>query len=102
MKHKGCGVPEKDESPAFEARNHTTQFLRRKEVAEKVLSAEGVMPWNSRDVSKHNRSVKSPKRKKQWKDVANSILSRTGDEGRAIRGANSAVAKSKRRRSSRP
>jgi hypothetical protein len=31
MKHpsKGCGMPEKDESPAYEARNHSPQFLRK-------------------------------------------------------------------------
>jgi uncharacterized protein YdaT len=56
------------------------------------------MPWTSRDVSKHNKSVKSPKRRRQWSEVANSILERTGDDARAIRGANSAVKKSKSRR----
>ena len=25
----GCGVPEKDESPQFEARNHSKQFLEK-------------------------------------------------------------------------
>jgi len=25
----GCGVPESQESPSFEARNHTPQFLRK-------------------------------------------------------------------------
>lgn len=26
---KGCGMPEKDESPEYEARNHSTAFLRK-------------------------------------------------------------------------
>jgi hypothetical protein len=59
------------------------------------------MPWRPTDVSKHNRSVKSPKRKRQWTDVANSILERTGDDARAIRGANSVVKKSQSKRSRR-
>jgi hypothetical protein len=29
VKKSGCGMPEKDESPAYEARNHSTQFLRK-------------------------------------------------------------------------
>jgi hypothetical protein len=56
------------------------------------------MPWASRDVSKHNKSVKSPKRKRQWSSVANSILEKTGDDARAIRGANSAVRKAQSKR----
>lgn len=57
------------------------------------------MPWTARDVSKHNKSVKSPKRRRQWRDVANSILKRTGSDSRAIRGANSVVKKSQAKRS---
>ena len=54
------------------------------------------MPWaTARDVARHNKSAKSPKRQRQWRDVANSILERTGDDARAIRGANSVVKKSK-------
>ena len=49
------------------------------------------MPWSTSGVSRHNHSAKSMKRKRQWRDVANNILARTGDEGRAIRGANSVV-----------
>jgi hypothetical protein len=26
---KGCGMPEKDESPGYEARNHSTAFLKK-------------------------------------------------------------------------
>lgn len=52
------------------------------------------MPWKTdADVRRHDKKAKSPKRKRQWRDVANSVLRRTGDEGRAIREANAAVAK---------
>ena len=56
------------------------------------------MPWGSKDASRHTKKAKSPKRKRQWADVANSILKRTGDDARAIRGADSAVKKSQSRR----
>lgn len=36
---KGCGVPEDQESPSFEARSHTVQFLRKAvKLAEKKTS----------------------------------------------------------------
>ena len=56
------------------------------------------MPWAPKDASKHDKGAKSSKRKRQWADVANSILKRTGDDARAIRGADSAVKKSQSRR----
>ena len=49
------------------------------------------MPWNDKDATRHTHKAKSPKRKRQWRHVANSILERTGDEGRAVRGANAAI-----------
>jgi hypothetical protein len=51
------------------------------------------MPWTPKDASRHTKKAKSPKQKRQWSDVADSVLSRTGDEGRAIREANAAVKK---------
>lgn len=51
------------------------------------------MPWTSSDSARHTKKAKSPKRRRQWSKVANSILERTGDEGRAVRGANAAVNK---------
>lgn len=56
------------------------------------------MPWAQSDVSRHNKSVKSPKRKRQWRDVANAILARTGNDARAIRGANAVVRKDQAKR----
>lgn len=48
------------------------------------------MPWNTKaDVSRHNkRAAKSPKKSKVWRKVANTVLGKTGNEGRAIREAN--------------
>jgi uncharacterized protein YdaT len=51
------------------------------------------MPWKAKDAKRHTKKAKSPKRKRQWREVANSVLRRTGDEGRAIRAANSVVKK---------
>ncbi len=51
------------------------------------------MPWNASDASRKTKKAKSPKAKRQWSAVANSVLSKTGDEGRAIREANAAVKK---------
>ena len=59
------------------------------------------MPWTSRDAQKKTRKAKSPKRKRQWSKVANSILERTGDDARAIRGANAAVKKAGKRKKTR-
>jgi len=42
--------------------------------------------------------VKSAKGKRQWTDVANSVLKRTGDEGLAIREANGVAKKMARKR----
>lgn len=51
------------------------------------------MPWTSSDATRFTKKANTPKKKRQFADVADSILAKTGDEGRAIRGANAAVAK---------
>jgi uncharacterized protein YdaT len=51
------------------------------------------MPWNPGDAERHTKKADDPKRKRMWADIANSVLSETGDEGRAIREANSRVAR---------
>jgi hypothetical protein len=53
------------------------------------------MPWTPADASKKDKKATSPIEKRQWSDVANSILKRTGNDARAIRGANSVLAKRK-------
>jgi hypothetical protein len=62
------------------------------------------MPWNRNAQARgHTKKANSPKKQRQWRHVANEELKRTGSESRAIRAANSVVARSKRsnRRSSR-
>jgi hypothetical protein len=59
------------------------------------------MPWSPKDASRFTKKAKSPKRKRQWSHIADSMLSRTGDEGAAIRAANSVVKKSQSKRSRR-
>ena len=49
------------------------------------------MPWTSSDAK--TLKAKSPKAKRQWAHVANSVLARTGNDARAIRAANAAVAR---------
>ncbi len=49
------------------------------------------MPWTAADVARHTKKAKSGVAKRQWSDVANSILKRTGDEGLAVREANGVI-----------
>ena len=58
------------------------------------------MPWNSKDAKRHTKKAKSPKSKRQWAHVADSVLERTGDEGAAVRAANGVVKKSGKKRKS--
>jgi hypothetical protein len=51
------------------------------------------MPWNPKEAERHTKKANDPKRQRMWADIANSVLSETGDEGRAIREANSVVAR---------
>lgn len=47
------------------------------------------MPWKTQaDVKRHNKAAGKSKRKgKVWRKVANQVLGKTGNEGRAIREA---------------
>ena len=56
------------------------------------------MPWTPTDAHRHNHSVKSSKQKKRWSAIANSVLEKTGDDGKAIRIANGVARKSRRTR----
>ena len=51
------------------------------------------MPWTADDAERHTKKADSPKRQRMWAEIANSVLADTGDEGRAIREANAAVAR---------
>jgi len=54
------------------------------------------MPWSPKDAKKHDKDATTSKKQKQWASVANSTLKKTGDEGRAVRAASSAVKPSKK------
>lgn len=53
------------------------------------------MPWTPSDASRKTKKAKSPKAKRQWRDAANGVLKKTGNEGRAIREANAVVGRRK-------
>lgn len=55
------------------------------------------MPWTPDDADKHYGGL-SPAEKKKWAHVANAALDEYHDEGRAIRTANAAVNKGRRRK----
>lgn len=48
------------------------------------------MPWTASDAPKHNKNL-SRDSQERWARIANSVLARTGDDGQAIRIANSRV-----------
>jgi len=62
-----------------------------------LFGSDSNMPWKKSDARRHTKKAKSAKSQRQWSAVANSILERTGDEGRAIRGANSVAKKSQKK-----
>jgi hypothetical protein len=52
------------------------------------------MPWSPSDgPTRHTQKANTPAKKKQWSTVANSVLEKSGDEGKAVRIANAAVKK---------
>lgn len=53
------------------------------------------MPWSTDDAAKSDKKVKTAKEKRQWRDIANSTLKRTGDEGLAKREANGVILREK-------
>ena len=51
------------------------------------------MPWKMSDAPKFTKKAKSPKAKRTFSKTANAVLSKTGDEGKAVRIADAAVKK---------
>ncbi len=51
------------------------------------------MPWTMDDAERHTHKAATPGLQELWAKVANEALERTGDEARAIREANAAVAR---------
>jgi hypothetical protein len=49
------------------------------------------MPWQPKDAPRHDKAADTPKLQRQWSDIADGVLKRTGDEGRAIREANAVI-----------
>lgn len=49
------------------------------------------MPWEHTDAPRFTKKANTPAKQRQWRDVANSELERTGDESLAIKAANSAI-----------
>jgi hypothetical protein len=51
------------------------------------------MPWTADDAERHTHKATTPELKELWAKIANESLERDGDEGRAIREANAAIAR---------
>lgn len=54
------------------------------------------MPWKPQVAKKHNKKAVG-KKAKQWSATANAVLEQTGDEAKAIRIANVAIKKEKKK-----
>lgn len=57
-----------------------------------VHLGELVMPWTSRDATRHTKKARTPAAKRQWAHVANAVREKTGSDATAIREANAVVA----------
>ena len=53
------------------------------------------MPWKMSDALGHTKKASSIGSKRQWAATANAVLKASGDEGKAVRVANAAVAESR-------
>jgi len=53
------------------------------------------MPWTPLSAHAHTHKANTPHAKAVWSKISNSVLAKSGDEGKAIRIANAAVAKLK-------
>jgi len=54
------------------------------------------MPWTpASGPARHTHKAKTKNQKKMWSDIANSVLSKTGDEARAVRTANGVLKRRK-------
>ncbi len=51
------------------------------------------MPWAPGDAARHDKKAKSAVAQRQWSHVANAVLAKTGDDGRAVREANAVIAR---------
>lgn len=51
------------------------------------------MPWQPAESEAKTRKANTPKKQRQWRDVANGVLAKTGNDARAIRTANGVIKK---------
>jgi hypothetical protein len=49
------------------------------------------MPWTAADSKKHSKLASKGKAARQWADIANSVLQRTGDDASAIKQASGVI-----------
>lgn len=56
------------------------------------------MPWSPKDAPKKTKKADTSKEKEQWAKVANSVLKKTGNDAKAVRIANSTIAKGDKKR----
>lgn len=47
------------------------------------------MPWTAASAAKHDKAAKTPKLRRKWAHIANSVLKATGSDVKAIKAANS-------------
>jgi hypothetical protein len=52
-----------------------------------------LMPWTPNDAPSHTKRATTEAARRLWAEVANQVLERTGDEGRAVREANAVIAR---------
>jgi hypothetical protein len=60
------------------------------------------MPWTPEDATSHTKKATTGTAKRHWAEIANQVLEKTGDEGRAIREANAVIARTARKSSQVP
>ncbi len=56
------------------------------------------MPWEPSSAHEHDKKANTPKKKKEWSAVANSVLKKTGDDAKAVRIANGVIKKSSKKK----
>jgi uncharacterized protein YdaT len=49
------------------------------------------MPWTPKDAKRKTKKASTPKRQRQWSEIANKLLESGASEGSAIRQANGVV-----------
>lgn len=50
-----------------------------------------MMPWSEADAAHKTKHADTPAKRAKWARIANAVLEKDGDEGRAIRIANDAM-----------